>query len=104
MDDSLVLSYFHLPAEWALMSKETTGAPITVEDRRSSQLALLKCCQQYQKKEKAGVLTPHEYNAWCECIEEHTKISAEIQRIQQEEGSWIVVEDPWVLVEKEDKK
>ena len=86
------------------MSEKPSGLPILVEDLRGGQLALLKCCQQYQKKEKAGTLTPHEYNAWCECLEEHTKISAEIQQLQQEEGSSIVVEEPWVLVEKEDKK
>ena len=86
------------------MSKKVTGEPISVEDLRSSQLALLKCCQQYQKKEKSGVLTPHEYNAWCECLEEHTRVTAQIQQIQQEEDSWIVLEEPWVLVEKTDKK
>ena len=87
------------------MSKKLTGAPISVEDLRSSQLALLKCCQQYQKKETAGVLTAHEYDAWCECLEEHTKISQEIREIQQEEESWVVVEEPWVLVQqkKEEK-
>ena len=86
------------------MSKKLTGEPISVEDLRSSQLALLKCCQQYQKKEQAGVLTSHDYNAWCERLDEHTKISEEIKRIQQEEESWIVVEEPWVLVEKEEKE
>ena len=86
------------------MSKKTTDAPLTVEDLRSSQLALLKCCQQYQKKEKAGVLTSHDYNAWCECLDEHTTISEEIRRIQQEEESWIIVEEPWVLVEQEKEK
>ena len=86
------------------MSKKPTDAPISVEDLRSSQLALLKCCQQYQKKEKADVLTPHEYNAWCECLDEHTKISEEIKRIQQEEESWIIVEEPWVLVEQDKEK
>ena len=87
------------------MLSKPTGAPITVEDLRSSQHALLKCCQQYQKKEQAGVLTSHEYNAWCECLEEHTKISQEIREIQQEEESWVVVEEPWVLVQqkKEEK-
>ena len=86
------------------MSKSSTDAPISVEDLRSSQLALLKCCQQYQKKEKASVLTSHEYNAWCECLDEHTKISEEIKRIQQEEESWIIVEEPWVLVEQDKEK
>ena len=50
------------------------------------------------------MLTNREYNAWCECLEEHTKIAEEIQRIQKEEESWIVVEEPWVLVEKEEEK
>ena len=86
------------------MSKKVTSEPISVEDLRSSQLALLKCCQQYQKKEQAGVLTTHDYNAWCECLDEHKKISDEIKRIQQEEESWIVAEEPWVLVEKEEKE
>ena len=86
------------------MSGSSTDAPISVQDLRSSQLALLKCCQQYQKKEQAGTLTSHEYNAWCECVEEHAKVSTEIQRIQQEEESWIVVEEPWVLVEKDKEK
>ena len=86
------------------MSKKTSSAPITVQDLRESQLALLKCCQQYQKKEQAGALTSHEYDAWCECLEEHTRISEEILRIQQEEESWILVEEPWVLVEKEERK
>ena len=86
------------------MSKKTTDAPLTVEDLRSSQLALLKCCQQYQKKETAGVLTAHEYDAWCECLEDHAKISEEIKKILQEEASWIVVEEPWVLVEQEKQK
>ena len=86
------------------MSKKVTGEPISVEDLRSSQLALLKCCQQYQKKEQAGVLTTLDYNAWCECLDEHTKVSEEIKRIQREEESWIVVEEPWVIVEKEEKE
>ena len=86
------------------MSKKDTGEPISIEDLRSSQLALLKCCQQYQKKEQAGVLTTCDYNAWCECLDEHTRVSEEIKRIQREEESWIVVEEPWVLVEKEEKE
>ena len=86
------------------MSKSSTDAPISVEDLRSSQLALLKCCQQYQKKEKAGTLTSHEYNSWCECLDEHKKVSAEIKRIQEEEASWTVVEEPWVLVEQDEAK
>ena len=86
------------------MSKRVTGEPTSVEDLRSSQLALLKCCQQYQKKEQAGVLTTHDYDAWCECLSEHSKVSEEIKRIQLEEKSWIVVEEPWVIVEKEEKE
>ena len=86
------------------MSKKPTGEPITVVELRSIQRALVESCQLYEKKEKAGVLTHREYNSWCECLEEHTKIAEEIQRIQKEEESWIVVEDPWVLVEKEVEK
>ena len=86
------------------MSKKVTSEPISVEDLRSSQLALFKCCQQYQKKEQAGVLTSHDYDAWCDCLSEHTKVSEEIKRIQREEQSWIVVEEPWVIVEKEEKE
>ena len=86
------------------MSKKTSSAPITVQDLRESQLALLKCCQQYQKKEQARALTSHEYDAWCECLEEHKKVSAEIKRLQEEEASWTVVEEPWVLVEQDEAK
>ena len=86
------------------MSKKPTGEPISVVELRSIQRALVESCQLYAKKETAGVLTNHEYNAWCECLEEHTKITEEIQRIQKEEESWIVVEEPWVLVEKEEEK
>ena len=86
------------------MSNSNANLPILIEDLRSSQLALLKCCQQYQKKETAGTLTSHEYNSWCECLDEHKKVSAEIKRIQEEEASWTVVEEPWVLVEQDEAK
>ena len=86
------------------MSGSSTDAPISIQDLRSSQLALLKCCQQYQKKEQAGTLTAHEYNAWCECLDEHKKVSDKIALLQKEEESWTVVEEPWVIVEKDEGK
>ena len=85
------------------MSAQPLGEPLTIGELRQIQRALVESCQLYKRKEDAEVLTRREYNLWQDCLKEHDLITEEIQRIQKEEETWVLVEDPWTLVDKEEK-
>ena len=80
------------------MSTKPTGEPITVGELQHIQRALVESCRLYKRKEDAEVLTKREYHLWQECLAEYDKITEEIKRIEEEEKSWTIVEEPWTLL------